>query len=228
MKDKPLNLVKCFVEGNQHYYETILIINGDTIANGNVDDLKIFNTNHPLQSQMEELPLFIREKASFVLKEGKNDIEIKFKENTKGYKPNRKFNLALTRVGYNTPLFYFSSDKKSDHIKSKFYIYNDDLEPDNFKTSLGNKTAAFIYSESTLLFQAILNDNSLMVFGNTGGLTVLDLIDGDNVLKVRYKCAHAGDFTYYIQTPNFTKKITKTITKDQIKEFLVDTYQLQK
>ncbi|WP_159023950.1 hypothetical protein [Formosa sp. L2A11] len=225
MTPKNLDPVKLLVYGNNNNYNVQLIINGVSIGNGSVSGLKILNKNHPLKSQFEDFPPIVKDQIAFVLKEGENTIKLKFKHKSNN---SRKFSFALTAVDELVPLFYFSSEEESGSVTSKFYVWNTDETSELNTPSLGNADASFIFSESTALFQATLNDNKLMVFGGTGGLTDLNLIEGQNTLKVNYICSNEGEFTYYIHTPNFTKKVIKNITKDQVDSFLIDTYTFEK
>lgn len=220
-----LENVKFFVHGNNSTYDVQLKINGEAIGEGYVSDLKIFDENHPFK---DELPSFEMDKLAFVLKEGENIIELKFQPDTSGYYSKGTFSFALADSRYNNPVYYFSSKEESGSVTSKFYLHNKNEEPKNKLTSLGNANASFVFSKSINYFQAFLNNNSLKSFGNAGGLTDLDLIEGSNTLEIKYNSDYEGEFIYYIQTPNFVKKVTKNISKDQLNEIIVDVYKFEK
>ena len=142
MTYKVLEPVKCFVGGNNISFDVHLKINGVIIKKGNVGNLKIMNKNHPLKERLDNIPSFLRDELAFVLKEGKNDIELEFKREGGSYEKNGQFTFSLTRSSLNIPIYYFSSKKDSGKITSKFYIQDKKLKK-NY-TSLGNTDAAFI------------------------------------------------------------------------------------
>lgn len=226
MTYKNLEPVKCLVGGNNSLFDVHLKINGVSIKNGYVGNLKIMNENHPLKEGLDNMPSFMKDELAFVLKEGENNIELEFKRNGGSYESNGQFTFSLTRSSLNIPLYYFSSRKDSGKVTSKFYIQDKKLK-ENY-TSLGNTDASFIASEKINYFQAFLNDESLMSFGGTSGITDLDLIEDNNKLEIKYKSAYEGEFSYYIKTPNFTKKVIKNISKDQLNKTIVDVYEFKK
>ncbi|PNW26329.1 hypothetical protein [Formosa algae] len=220
MTTKDIEPVKLFVHGNNISYDVQLSINGIVIGSGNVSSLKICNENHPLKDQVSDLPAMFRDQIAFVLKEGENTISLQFKQKTNNAKP---FSFALTSVNEIPPLYYFSSEKTSGSVSSTFYIHNPDKAP-----CLGNADAAFVFSESISFFHTVINEKPLRAFGGSGGLTDLTLIEGNNILKVNYIASETGEFTYYIKTPNFTKKVVKHITKDQVDKKQIDIYTFEK
>ena len=64
----------------------------------------------------------MRDELAFVLKEGKNDIELEFKREGGSYEKNGQFTFSLTRSSLNIPIYYFSSKKDSGKITSKFWL----------------------------------------------------------------------------------------------------------
>ncbi|WP_299779063.1 hypothetical protein [uncultured Formosa sp.] len=224
MNHKNLDPVKCFVYGKNLRYNVQLKINGVIIGEGYVGDMKIFDTDNPLKAEIEELPSFVQEQMAFILKEGENTIELKFQHDSKYALTNKKFSFALVRAGFDTPLYYFSSEKESGSVTSKFYVGNENQNSENNLVSLGNTDASFIFSQEASFLQVILNKENVMVYGNSVGLTDLNLVEGSNTLEVKYANNKEGEITYYIQTPNFTKKVTKNITKDQLNKDIVDVY----
>jgi len=228
MSSDKLGPVKVFVDGHNSNYDVQLKINGVSVGKGSVSGLKIFNEEHPFKNQLDDMPSFVKDQLAFVLKEGENSIEIKFKIRTISNSLGETFSFALKGSMDNIPLYYFSSREHSGYVSSKFYIENKNSESKDTKPSLGNEDAAFIFSERTSYFQAVLNNNNLMYFGGAGGLTDLNLVEGENNLEVKYASSKEGDFMYYLRTPNFTKKIIKYISKEEVGKELIDVYKIEK
>ena len=228
MTSKANQNIKTFVSGHNSNYDVQLKINGKPVGKGDLSGLKIFNEEHPFKNQLKDMPPFVQDLIAFVLKEGDNTIEIKFDRRIKNFNPPRKFSLGLTSSVEYIPFYYVSSEKKSGTITSKFNLKFKKDKSEKEKVTLGNKDAAFIYSQRMDVFQATLNGESLRYFGGTGGLTDLQLIKGTNTLEVKYVPGSEGEISYYIQTPNFTKKVIKEISKDQVNEVQVDVYEFKK
>ena len=219
--------IKAFVSGHNSNYDVQLKINGKPVGKGDLSGLKIFNEEHPFKDQLKDMPPFVQDRIAFVLKEGENTIEIKFDRRTQNFNPPRKFSFGLTSSIEYIPFYYVSSEKESGTITSKFNLKFKKDKSEKEKVTLGNKDAAFIYSQRMDIFQANLNGKNLMYFGGTGGLTDLQLIKGTNTLEVNYVPGSEGEISYYIQTPNFTKKVIKKIPKDQVDELQIDVYELK-
>ncbi|MEG3753731.1 hypothetical protein [Psychromonas arctica] len=228
MASKASQNIKAFVSGHNSNYDVQLKINGKPVGKGAVSGLKIFNEENPLKNQFQDMPPFVQDILAFVLKEGENTIELKFDRKRANFSPPRKFSFGLTSSTEYIPFYYVSSEKESGVITSKFYLNYTKERPEKEQITLGNKDAAFIYSERMSSFQATLNDESLMYFGGSGGLTDLNLIKGTNILQVQYETEHEGEISYYIQTPSFTKKVVKNISKDQVNKAQTDIYELKK
>lgn len=224
---KDLEPIKCFIHGNNMSYDVQLKINGVEIGNGYISDLKILSENHPLKAEIDDLPDFIKNKTPFVLKEGENIIELKYNCDSNKYAAQNKFSFALARPNAHKPLFYFSSQNESGVAISKFYVRNKNEEKENEMPIVGNSDAYFIFSQRADYFQAILNDTDLMSYHGSGGVSDLQLNKGNNMLKVKYMSKQEGELIYYVHTPNFTKKVIKNITKDQLEKVLVDTYEIK-
>ena len=223
MATAELEPMKCFTYTSNQGYKALIKINGKTIVDWkSPSGLKIFDENNAFKQVAEDIPELGKEMA-FVLKEGENTIDVEYKED--GFSQG-DFWFSFASMRYKVPFFFFSGEGEQGKVSSKFIINNE--EPTGYNTTVGNKDAAFVYfSDRINFFQATLNDKKLMSFGNSNGLTNLNLNDGDNKLEIRYLSEYEGVFSYYIKTPGFTKLIEKTITTNDLNKEVVDVYSIK-
>ena len=225
-------MFKAFFDLNHAGYDVRMWINGVDLGIKDADmnqDIKLFNTNHPLKEELADAPPFITEDMLFVIEEGENTIRIEWQKGESNVSPQYLL-LVIRSEEYPSPLFFHYADgDESGELERTVDITFD--SPQEYDTTIGNLGPGFIhFAGQTMWYSFELNeeDGGYVATRSSSNTSVIRTDSnvpktGENKLTVEYETDGNSPVSYLIVAPDLSKRvaITESGEKKDTHRFMV-------